>query len=59
MRKVSLLLSAFVIALSTASFAEPEVLDKPMVINGQNYHVVRTIDNNNVSIKVLDKDSKG
>lgn len=58
MRKVSLLLSAFVIALSTASFAEPEVLDKPMVINGQNYHVVRTIDNNNVSLKVLDKDSK-
>ena len=58
MRKVSLLLSAFVIALSTASYAEPEVLDKPMVINSQNYHVVRTIDNNNVSLKVLDKDSK-
>lgn len=58
MRKLSLLLSAFVFALSTVSYAEPEVLDKPMVINGQNYHVVRTIDNNNVSVKVLDKDSK-
>ena len=58
MRKLSVLLSAFVIALSTASYAEPEILDKPMVINGENYHVVRTIDNNNVSMKVLDKNSK-
>ena len=63
MRKLSVLLSAFVLALSTMSYAEPQTatpdtLDKPMVINGQSYHVVRTIDNNNVSLKVLDKDSK-
>ena len=63
MRKISVLLSAFIIALSTISYAEPQAtvsgnLDKTMTINGQNYHVVRTIDNNNVSIKVLDKDSK-
>ena len=66
MRKISILLSAFVIALSTASFADPaqtanavpETLDKTMVINGESYHVIRTIDNNNVSVKVLDKNSK-
>ena len=58
MRNLSVLLTAFVIALSTSAYADPVTLEKPLVLNGQTYKVVRTIDNNNLTLKVVDKDSK-
>ena len=58
MRNLSVLLTAFAIALTTSVYAEPVILEKPLVLNGQTYKVVRTIDNNNLTLKVVDKDSK-
>lgn len=64
MRKISLLLSAFVIALSTSIYAEEPVqnkivtYEKPIIINNETYKVVRTIENDNLSIKVVNKNAK-
>lgn len=58
MKKLFVLLSAFIIALSTAAFASSETLDKPLVINNQSYKVIRNIEQENVSIKVVDSNSK-
>ena len=64
MRKFSLLLSALVIALSTTIYAEEPVqnkivtFEKPLVIKNETYKVIRTIENDNLSIKVVDKNAK-
>ncbi len=64
MRKLSVLLSAFVIALSTSIYAEEPVqnkivtFEKPLVIKNETYKVIRTIENDNLSIKVVDKNAK-
>lgn len=66
MRKLTVLLSAFAIAATTAAYAglaqpgelTPDILDKTIVINGETMHVVRTIDKNNLDIKVITKDGK-
>ena len=66
MRKLTVLISAFAIAATAAAYADlaqpgeftPDILDKPIVINGETMHVVRTIDKNNLDIKVLTKDRK-
>lgn len=62
MRKLSVLLSAFAVALTSAAYADlalpgeltPDILDKAMEINGETYHVVRTISKNSLSLKVID-----
>lgn len=60
MRRLSVLVSALAIALSTAGYAETanNTVEKPIVINNVTYKVIRTIDNNCLSIKVVDKDAK-
>lgn len=66
MRKLFLLLSTVAVALTTSVYADlglpgelaPDILDKTIVINGQTCHVVRTIDKNNLDIKVLSKKGK-
>ena len=60
MRKLSLLLCAFILAFSTATYANniSETIDKPLIINGETYKIVRDIEDDNLAIKVVDKNSK-
>ena len=58
MRKITLLLGAYLISVTTATYAGLETFEKPLVINGATYKIIKNIETENVSIKVVDKDSK-
>ncbi len=64
MRRLSVLLTAFVIAVSSISYADNNgqsnlnTTEKPIVINNETYKVVRTVENDNLNIKIVNKNAK-